>query len=68
MSTSTRIRTRRKELGLSQQRLAEKAGLALSQVSKLEQGAITDPHVSTVRKLAKALEISVCELIEEGSE
>lgn len=53
---------------MSQETLAQKSGMTFSQVAKLEQGYIKDPHLSTIRKLAKALEISTCELIEERSE
>jgi len=67
LALSDQIREVRKERGISQQRLAERAGLALSQVGKLEQGAITDPHIGTLRQIATALGIPVAELLEESS-
>lgn len=65
MNFSKRIRDTRKDRGLTQQKFAEKAGLALSQVGKLEQGAITDPHYSTLLVIADALDMSVSELLRE---
>jgi XRE family transcriptional regulator, regulator of sulfur utilization len=44
----------RRAKGWSQQKLAEKARVALDTVSALEQGR-TDPTVETLRKLGKAL-------------
>ena len=46
---------RRSELGLSQRKLADLAGMALGTVNRLERGAGT-PRVSTVPKLEDALE------------
>ena len=55
-----RIRTAR---GLSQDALANKAKLTREYVNKLEAGRY-DPTVSVVRRLAKALKVSVAELVE----
>jgi len=33
----------------------------------MERGVITDPHSSTLTKLARALEVPVVELIEEAA-
>jgi len=56
---SERMRQRRQELGFSQQKLSERSGLTLSQIQKLEQGVIVDPHASTLTKLADALGLQV---------
>jgi len=44
--------------------LSEEAGVALRTIMRLEAGEF-DPRLSTVRKLAKALDVSVCELLGE---
>lgn len=65
MSLSDRIRAARKSAGLSQEELARRAGTSLNGVRNLEQGARIDPHYSTLSKLAKALNMSVAELMGE---
>jgi len=52
---SQRIKGLREAAGLSQQELAVKADLSVSQVAKLEQGSKADPRVSTMLSLARAL-------------
>lgn len=49
----------RKARGWSQNELAAKAGLTLSGLTKLEQGAVTDPRWSSMVALADALGISL---------
>jgi transcriptional regulator with XRE-family HTH domain len=44
--------------------LSAATGVALSNLQKLEAG-VGDPQLSTLRKLAKALKVSVAELIGE---
>jgi len=44
--------------GLTQEELAERARLSARAISDLERGAKTRPHVSTVRQLADALQLS----------
>jgi transcriptional regulator with XRE-family HTH domain len=55
------IRLRRQ---MSYRQLAKASGVALSAIQKFEQGA-GDPQLSTLRKLATALKVSVAELIGE---
>ena len=57
-----RLRTRR---GLTPDQLAVKAGLVPFYVAKLEQGE-HDPTLSTLVRLAKALRVSVAELLGES--
>lgn len=52
---SKRVKELREAVGLSQQELANRAGLSVSQVAKLEQGSKADPRVSTLLVLAAAL-------------
>ena len=57
-----RLRTRR---GLTQEQLAVKAGLVRVYVTKLEQGE-HDPMLTMLVRLAKALRVSVTELLGES--
>lgn len=49
------ILQRRRELGLTQSKLAEMAGVSQAYVSRLEKGRL-DPRLSTVRRILKVLE------------
>ena len=55
------IKKRRKELGLSQQGLADKLELSLNFVGKIEV-AFSKPSLDTVIKIADVLETSVSDL------
>jgi transcriptional regulator with XRE-family HTH domain len=57
-SFGTRLRGLRKEAGLTQQELAQRAGLSLNAVNALERGARKHPYPHTVRSLADALGLS----------
>jgi len=56
------IKTIRKNNGLSQQKLAARAGFDYRYVGFLEQARI-NPTIKTLEKIAKALNIQVCELL-----
>src|SRR5487761_106399 len=58
---SGRIKTLRKEKGLTQEALAQRAGLPQSHVSKLENGRHS-PSSVTLEKIAKALGVASSEL------
>ena len=58
-----RIKQLRKKIGWSQQKLAEKAGLAYTVITKIEQGVAKRPSIQTMMKLADALGISLDELV-----
>ena len=51
----TAIREARERLGLSQRALAERAGVSLSLIPKLERDEVRAPHRSTLRSLGDAL-------------
>jgi transcriptional regulator with XRE-family HTH domain len=51
------LRRFRASAGLSQEALAERAGLSVRGISDLERGARTFPRLETVRMLADALEL-----------
>ncbi len=55
----------REEQGYSIRALAEKVGMAYPALFRLESGE-ADPRLSTLRKLAKALNVTVADLIGEG--
>lgn len=62
-----RLKVLREKAGLTQEALARLAGLSTSFVSKLEQRDV-DPAWSTVRSLAKALNISCDTFAEEDGD
>ena len=55
----------RKEHGLTQEEVARRSGLATVTISKLEEGQNTDPRMSTLAKLAVALECPPSVFFEE---
>jgi len=55
----------REAKGYSLRRLADKVGMSYVALFRLERGE-TDPRLETLRKLAKALNVRVAELIGEG--
>jgi len=59
------MRERRRERGLSQERLANQAGVTLSAIQRLEAGQVSDPHYSTLTGIAHALGTTVAELVGE---
>ena len=57
-----RLKSLRKQDGLSLRGLAEIAGVHFVSLARIEAGVL-DPRLSTLRKLAKALKVTVSELI-----
>jgi transcriptional regulator with XRE-family HTH domain len=57
-----RLRAIREQRGLSLRELKKVSGVAVSALAKFEAG-VGDPRLSTLRKLAKALRVSVAALI-----
>lgn len=58
MTFGERLRQLREEAGLTQEALARQANISLSQISKMELKNV-DPSWSTVKRLARALSVSV---------
>ena len=58
-----RIRARRRELGLSQGKLAQMADVTASAISQIESGAIRTLKNDTLGRLAQALDITALELM-----
>ncbi|MFI5342158.1 MAG: helix-turn-helix domain-containing protein [Candidatus Methylomirabilales bacterium] len=50
--------------GLTQEELAKKGGVTYAYISMLESGAKKNPSLALVKKLAKALGVTVGELLE----
>ena len=61
VSLGLNVRRRREELGLTQERLAEKAELDQTYISGIERG-LRNPGILNVSKLAKALGMSTSQL------
>ena len=59
-----RLREIREAQGMSQRRLADLAGITQAALFRLETGE-TDPRLSTLRQIAKALGVTVGEIIGE---
>jgi len=59
-----RIQHYRHAKGLSQSQLARLADVPDGTIKHLEQGVAVDPHVSTVMRLARALDVGIGELLE----
>lgn len=66
MNIGKRVQVARKRAQLSQDALARRASMSVSAVAQIEQGGRTDPHYSTLKKIAEALNISISELIGES--
>jgi len=64
MSNITKnLRNLREGKGLSQEKLARLANVANNTIIKIEAGKNQNPTLNTLKKIAKALEVSVDELI-----
>ena len=57
------LRTARKQIGLSQEQVAERSGVHATEVSRIEAGK-RDPRVSTVERLARAVKVKPGQLLE----
>jgi transcriptional regulator with XRE-family HTH domain len=57
------LREARLKLELSQEQVAERSGVHATEVSRIEAGK-RDPRVSTVERLAKAVELRPGQLLE----
>jgi transcriptional regulator with XRE-family HTH domain len=62
-----RLKALRIEQALTQEELADKAGVAANMVASLERNE-TEPHMSTVRKLAQTLNVEPVVLVKGASD
>lgn len=58
-----RLQTARRQAGLTQQELCQKAGLSYSTLAKIERGAIASPSVFTVAAIAEATGVPLNHLL-----
>jgi len=56
---SKNLKKLREQKGLSQDRLAKRADVANNTIIKIEQGENMNPTLDTLKKIAKALSVSV---------
>jgi transcriptional regulator with XRE-family HTH domain len=68
MPIADKLKKLRADAGLTQMQLAVKAELSMSVISSIEQGAIPDPRVSTLKALAKALGCTLDDLGQNGDD
>ena len=57
------IRRIRKKKGLSQEKLARLADISNNTLVKIEMGMAKEPTITTVKKIAGALNVSIDELV-----
>jgi transcriptional regulator with XRE-family HTH domain len=60
----TNLREARERLGLTQEQVAERSGVHATEVSRIEAGK-RDPQVSTLRRLAEAVEVKPGQLLDQ---
>jgi transcriptional regulator with XRE-family HTH domain len=60
---AARIKTLRERRGLTQEQLAERAGVSRTYLARLETGK-QDPTLSTIEKLARALSVRPARLLD----
>jgi DNA-binding XRE family transcriptional regulator len=60
---SENIKRLRNKLGLTQDDLAKKADIKYTTLMKVESGTVNKPSVQTMAKIAKALSVSIEDLL-----
>lgn len=63
MVQSIKIKKLREKLGLSQEKLARLADVSNNTIINIESGKQQNPTIETVKKIAKALNVSIEELV-----
>jgi transcriptional regulator with XRE-family HTH domain len=66
LSLGERVKALRVTRGLSQEELAERAGMSLKHLGEIER-AVTEPSITAVLGLAKGLEVRVLDLMPDPS-
>lgn len=66
VSFASNLRRLRRGLGLSQEELGARAGIQMADISRYES-ASRDPRISTVARLAAALDVPIADLLEDAS-
>jgi transcriptional regulator with XRE-family HTH domain len=60
-----KLRDARRRAALTQGELADKSGVGITTITRIESGHITEPRVSTLRRLANALDIEPRDLLDD---
>jgi len=58
-----KVKQQRKKVGLSQDKLSKLAGVAYNTIVKIESGENPNPTIETLKKIAKALNTPIEDLI-----
>jgi len=67
MKIGAQVKRERERALLTQQELAERAGVGLTTLNRIENDH-AEPHFRTIRKIAKALDMDPRNLIPEGDD
>ncbi|HVE99807.1 MAG TPA: helix-turn-helix transcriptional regulator [Rubrobacteraceae bacterium] len=67
MKIGTQVKRARQRALLTQEELAQRAGIGAATVNRIEKDRV-EPHFSTIRKIAKALDMDPKELIPEADD
>ncbi len=65
MNIAKNIKKFRQKKGLTQEALARKANVSYNTIIKLETGGIEDPRISTLKKIADALNVKIDLLLKQ---
>ena len=57
------IKSERNRLKISQDKLSKMANVTFHTITKIESGATLNPGIMTVKKIAKALKVSIDKLV-----
>jgi len=60
-----KLKEERRRAALTQGELAERAGVGINTIVRIETGEINEPRVSTLRKLANALGVEARDLLDD---
>ena len=60
-----KLKEERRRVALTQGELAERAGVGINTIVRIETGEISEPRVSTLRKLANALGVEARDLLDD---
>ena len=67
MKIGTQVKKARERALLTQEELAERAGIGAATLNRIERDRV-EPHFRTIRKIAKALDMDPKDLIPEGDD
>ena len=60
-----KLKEERRRAALTQGELAERAGVGINTIVRIETGEISEPRISTLRKLANALGVEARDLLDD---